>query len=696
MTLSAFLNPASVAIFGASQNPEKIGGRPIRFMKELGFTGGIYPINPTRSEVQGLTCYPDLDALPEVPDAAIIAVPRDRVLDSIAACGARGVKACVVMASGFGEAGEAGRAAEAEMLAIAARTGMRIVGPNSQGLANFHNGAVLNFSTMFIEEPPQAGPVACISQSGAMSVVPYGMLRQRGIGVGHCHATGNDADVTVSELAAEVVLDPTVRLCILYMESLRDPENLALAASRARARGVPIIALKSGRSADGQRAAASHTGAIATEDRVIDAFLQRHGIWRAEGTEAMVQAAEIYLQGWRPAGKRVAVVSNSGATCVLAADAVARFGMTLAAFAPATEESIRQALPDFAASRNPVDITAALLTDSGLFGKVLPRAGEDAGVDIVMIGIPVSGKGYDFERFAQDTADFVRDYGKPVVLAAPQMTVRAAFARHGIPTFETEDSAIRALAQFTDHLAMMDRAAAADLSSDTPASGAVKPVPSHTAGATLDEDASMALIAAKGVAVPQRQICTTVQQATAFLDTCPQGIVLKANSAQIPHKSEHGLVRVGLQQPDDIARHFAEIAAKLDDMAVPFQGVLAAQMLDKGVELVIGGHIDPVFGPVVIVGEGGIAVEAMPDNQLLFPPFTLPDVRAAVARLRIAPLFDGVRGAAPLDVQAIYQAMQAVADLLENDGVVSVDINPLIATAQGAVAADALVVMART
>lgn len=685
MSLSALLNPSSVAIFGASQNPEKIGGRPIRFMKEMGFAGGIYPINPQRSEVQGLTCYPDLDALPEVPETAIVAVPKDRVLETIAVCAERGVKACVVMASGFGEAGESGRAAEAEMLAIAARTGMRIVGPNSQGLANFHNGAVLNFSTMFIEEPPEAGPVACISQSGAMSVVPYGMLRQRGIGVGHCHATGNDADVTVSELAAEVVLDPTVKLCILYMESLRDPANLALAAERARARGVPIIALKSGRSADGQRAAASHTGAIATEDRVIDAFLERHGIWRAEGTEAMVHAAEIYLQGWKPGGKRVAVVSNSGATCVLAADAVARFGMTLAQFSPETEESIRQALPDFAASRNPVDITAALLSDSGLFGKVLPRAGEDAGVDIVMIGIPVSGKGYDFERFAQDTADFVRDYGKPVVLAAPQSTVRAAFARHGIPTFETEDSAIRAVAQFTNHLVLMERAAG----------GAVKAMRSRGVGATLDEDASMALVGAKGISVPQRRICMTVQEVDAFMVDCPQGIVLKANSSEIPHKSEHGLVRVGLKQPNEVAHHFAEIEAKLKEMGVPFEGVLAAEMLNEGCELLIGGHIDPVFGPVVIVGEGGIAVEAMPDNQLLFAPFSLSEVDAALARLRIAPLFQGVRGAAPLNAQAVYQAMQGVADMLEKDGVLSVDINPLITTPHGAVAADALLVVAK-
>ena len=690
MSLSSLLNPSSVAIFGASQNPEKIGGRPIRFMKEMGFSGRLYPINPGREVVQDLPCFPDLAALPEVPEAAIVAVAKDRVLDTLRDCADRGVKGCVVMASGFGEASEEGRRAEEEMRAIAARSGMRIVGPNSQGLANFNTGAILSFSTMFIEEPPQAGPVACISQSGAMSVVPYGMLRQRGIGVGHCHATGNDADVSVSELAAEVVLDPAVKLCILYLETLRDPANLALAAERARARGVPIIALKSGRSPDGARAAASHTGAIATEDRVIDAFLERHGIWRAEGTEAMVQAAELYLQGWQPAGKRIAVVSNSGATCVLSADAVERYGLDLVRFAPETEENVRQVLPDFAASRNPIDITAALLTDSGLFGKVLPKVGEDPNVDILMIGIPVSGKGYDFERFAQDTADFARTYGKPVVLAAPQRPVRDAFARKGIPTFETEDAAIRALAQFVDHTAMAQQAAGGPVAAGTAAAGRATAGAGDGGGRTLDEFASLARVADKGVRVPRRQICTTEAEAQAFLADCPGGIVLKANSPEVPHKSEHGLVRVGIDTPAEVARHFDEIRDKLAAMGVPFGGVLAAEMLTPGRELVVGGHLDPVFGPVVVVGDGGIAVEAMPDNRLLLTPFTQADIDLALSRLRIGPLFDGVRGGKALNARAVYEAARGVADLLVEGEVLSVDINPLITTADGATAADAL------
>src|SRR5690554_1013913 len=306
MSLQALLAPHSVAIIGASDNADKIGGRPIRYLQEFGFKGRILPVNPSRSTVQDLPAWPSVKDLPEAPDAAIIAVAGQAAVEAVEACAAKGVKAAIIMASGFGETGPEGKAEEARLRKLANAAGMRLVGPNSQGLANFGTGAILSFSTMFIEAQPQDGPVACISQSGAMSVVPYGLLRERGIGVRHVHATGNDCDVTVSELAAAVIQDPDVKLLLLYLETLTDPEHLARAAAIGRERGVPIIALKSGRSQDGQRAAASHTGAIATADRVVDAFLEKHGIWRADGVLDLVQAAELYLQGWKPAGRNLA------------------------------------------------------------------------------------------------------------------------------------------------------------------------------------------------------------------------------------------------------------------------------------------------------------------------------------------------------------------------------------------------------
>ncbi|GAB3676403.1 acetate--CoA ligase family protein [Salinisphaera aquimarina] len=690
MTIASLLNPASVAIIGASENSDKIGGRPLRYLQEFGFQGEIYPINPSRQTVQGLVCFPSLDALPAVPETVIIAVAGESAIAAVEACAAAGVAAAIIMASGFGELGEDGKRTEAYMRTVAHQANMRLVGPNSQGLANFGNGAVLNFSTMFIESPPADGPVACISQSGAMSVVPYGLLRARGIGVRHVHATGNDCDVSVGELAAEVVQDPEVRLLLLYLETLADPEALARAAQVARERDVPIIALKSGRSEDGRRAASSHTGAIANSDRVVDAFFARNGIWRARGTQELVRATELYLQGWHPEGRNLAVISNSGATCVLAADAAEHAGLPLATFPKAIEAELQATLPSFASPRNPVDITAALLTDSTLFSKVLPTAGKDPNVDLFLIGIPVSGKGYDFPRFASDTSAFIRDRGKPVALAAPQSKVREAFSAQGVPVFETEDQAIDALAQFVDHQRLIQRARRTLPITLRPTSVGCS--------ATLDESAALDYIEQTGVPVARHKLCHNAEEAIDFLAASSGSIVLKACSRHIPHKSDHGLVKLGIADADTLNVAFAELVTGIEQLGHRFDGILACEQIKGERELMIGGHIDPTFGAVVVIGDGGILVEAMPDNAVLLPPIDEGSVRDALRSLRIAPLFEGVRGQQALDSAAVTKVAQAVAELLASSvtDIQSVDINPLIVDATGAWAVDALIEVAST
>lgn len=683
MSLAALVRPQSIAIVGASDNTDKIGGRPLYFSQLQGYKGRLLPINPARETVQGLPAYPSLEALPEAPDCVVIAVPGQAAVDAVETSAKIGAKAAIIIASGFGELGEEGKREEARMRKLANDAGMRLIGPNSQGLANFGTGAIMSFSTMFIEIEPKDGPVAVISQSGAMSSVPYGLLRERGIGVRHVHATGNDCDVTVSELACEVVQDEDVRLLMLYLEGLDNPAMLARAAALGRERGVPIIAVKSGRSEHGKRAAASHTGAIATPDRTVDAFLEKHGIWRAGGMAEMVRAAEMYLQGWSPTGRKLAILSNSGASGVLCADAAERAGLPLATLSAETEATVAEALPAFASPKNPVDVTAALLSDSGLLGKVMPAAGADPDVNLFLLSVPVSGRGYDFPRYARDAAACAAATGKPVVLAAPQARVRAAFAEMGIPGFPTEDDAVAALAQFAVHTEMLARSAA----DFTPPRAVAGPT------ATLSEAASLDLLARFGVPTVRRAVCADLEAALAFLAAGAGSIVLKAVSAAIPHKSEHGLVHVGLSDGASVERAFAAIEAKVKALGHPFEGVLAADMVRGGREIVVGGHMDPVFGPVVVVGDGGIAVEAMPDNALLLPPFNADDVARAINGLRIAPLFAGVRGRPPLSMAAVTTAAMAVADLLADDdaAVVSVDINPLIVTPDGATAVDGLV-----
>ena len=410
-TLDGLFRPRSVAVIGASDNPHKVGGRPILYLQRHGFKGAIYPINPARTSVQSLKSYPEIGVTPEAPELAIVAVAGDEALAAVEACAARGVKVAVVMTSGFGETGDAGLQKQSRMAQVAKEKGMRLIGPNCQGLANFATGLVANFSTIFNEVEAKDGPVAIVSQSGANSQAIYALLRDKGLGVRHVHATGNEADVSVADLAQAVVEDDGVRLLLLYMEAVKDPAALAAAARTAGERGVPIVALKAARTASGQKAASSHTGALASEDRVIDAFLERHGIWRAEDTQGLVSAAELYLSGRRARGKRLVFISNSGASCVMAADHCERRAIPLARV---PKERLAQVLPAFAGLDNPIDVTGALLSDSGLLGGVLPVVGDHC--DLMLVALPVAGAGYDVARFAADVSAFQRRYDIPAAV----------------------------------------------------------------------------------------------------------------------------------------------------------------------------------------------------------------------------------------------------------------------------------------
>ena len=687
-SLAAALDPRSVAVIGASENPNKIGGRPIHYLGRFGYRGRIYPINPNRTELQGLKAYPDLASLPEAPDLVIIAVPGAAAVHAVEACAARGVKAAIVMASGFGETGEAGRIQERAMVARARAAGMRLIGPNTQGLANFGTGAVASFSTMFIEAPPQDGPVAIVSQSGAMSVVPYGLLRGRGLGVRHCHATGNDADVTVAELALLVVEDPAVRLLLLYLESIADAAALAAVAAAARARDLPVVVLKAGRTEAGQRAAQSHTGALANEDRVVDAFLRQQGIWRARDMAELVNAAELYLAGWRPAGRRLVTISNSGASGVMAADRAGELGMPLARLAETTLHELAAALPGFATVSNPIDITAALLGNNRLFGAILPILARDPAADLCLIALPVAGTGYEVDTFARDTADFARATGKPVAVVTPQASVGQVFRDAGIPVFPMEVAAIDALDQIARHQVMRQRPFAPAL----PNLSVTLPPGTNR---FLNEAESLAVLAAHGVPVVPHRLCRSEAEARAAFRALGPDVAVKACSAGIPHKSEHGLVALGIASEDATAAAFGDQWRQLGAMGVPCDGIIVAAMAGGVRECLLGARLDPVFGPVVLVGDGGKYVEAMPDIALLLPPFSAGDARAALEGLRIAPLFRGVRGEQPLDGDALAQGALRLAAIMSSarGEIASIDLNPVMVGTEGKgiVVADALI-----
>ncbi|KUH69817.1 CoA-binding protein [Mycolicibacterium novocastrense] len=688
-SLRVALNPRSIAVIGASDNPHKIGGRPIAYLSRFGYRGRIIAINPTKSEVQGLRTYSSLETAPEAPEMAIVAVPGELAVEAVDQCAAGGVRICIVMSSGFGEAHQEGKHLESEMRERARAVGMRIVGPNSQGLVNFGTGTVASFSTMFTEVQPKDGPVGIISQSGAMAVIPYGLLRARGVGVRHSHATGNDCDVTVCELATVVAEDSELRLLMLYLEGIPDPWNLAEAARIARKRNLPIVALKAGRTSAGQVAANSHTGALASEDRIVDAFLQEHGIYRAQTMTELVATAPLYLQGWRPRGRRLVAISNSGAVCVLSADAATDAGMPLEPLQEQTQSDLRAILPGFATVRNPVDITAALLTNSSLFGAILPPISRDPAADAFMIGIAVAGAGYDVEAFARDSSRFAAETGKPLVVAASQDSVAHSFREQGLVTYPTEGEAIQALGRYLTHMTLMENA-----SRRQPVIPG-RPI-TTTREKMLDEAESLELLAAIGVPVVQHKLCSTSAEVLGvFARLGATRVVVKGCTDGVAHKSELGLVRLGLENDQDVVAAFDAVQAAAQAENLVLSGVIVAEQVQGGHEMMIGARIDPVFGPIVLVGAGGRHVEALPDLRLLLAPFTRTQVAEALGRLRMAPLLRGVRGEPDMDVQAFCEVAVAIGKLISQleSGVTQIDVNPVIMRRRGdgCVAVDAVI-----
>lgn len=688
------LNPKSIAIIGASANPNKIGGRPLQYLKRYGFTGNVYPINPARTEVQGLASARCLADLPEVPEVAVIAVGGQAAFEGVEECAAAGVKLVVVMAGGFGEIDPVhGKETERRMTALAGARGMRIIGPNCQGLANIGTGAIFSLSTMFGEPPlPKDGPVGIVGQSGAVSATVYGMLRQRGIGVRHVHSTGNDCDVTACELASVVAEDPDLKLLLMYLEGLPDPYYLARAAAVARARDLPIMVVKGGRTRAGQIAVSTHTGSLSSEDRVVDAFLRQHGIWRADSIAEMIEGAELYLTGRRPSGRRLAVITTSGATGVMVADAATSSGIEMARFTPDTTEALASVLPPIATAGNPVDLTGAMLTDNGLFVRALNVVANDPGVDVFFVGVSVVGAGYDLDMLTTATAECAARTGKLVVIAATQVSVAERFRSAGLPAYQFETRAVEALGRFMAHLDLMcaTRLRAPAL----PAPQASSPHPE--VARVLNEADSLSVLADAGVPVVPHRLCRTTEEVRAAFDALGGPVVIKGCLSEVTHKSELGIVELNIRDGDQAVDAYRRIADKLRAAGLAFAGVLVARMIKGRRELMIGAHRDPVFGPVIVVGDGGMYVEAIPDVRVLIAPVTPALVRDALSTLRIAPLLRGVRGEPPVDLVAFLDATMAVSNLMTraDSRIESVDINPVIVASagDGCLAVDAVVV----
>src|SRR5690625_5128173 len=669
----AVFNAQSVAVVGASNNPDKVGGRPIHYLQRFGYQGVIYPVNPRRSVVQGLKAYPSVSALPTPVELAVIVVGKSHVMAAVQACADQGVNTAVILSSGFGELDAQGKTMQQGLLELAQQYGMRLIGPNSQGVANFRNGLVTNFSSMLKQEVPADGPVAIVSQSGATSGVLYTLVRKRGLGVRYLLATGNEADITTAELALATLQDPDVRLLLLYTENLGDADNWRLLGEAAHRKGVPVLVVKAGRTRHGAQTAQSHTGALVSEDGVVDAFFAHCGIWRCHDLEMLADTAQLYLDRWSQPLGDVILISNSGAACVMATDAAVLSGLPLASLDADVISDLHTLIPGTVNCHNPIDLTTAIMTDSGLVAKVLGCLGRRRH-DLILFSLPVAGEGYDLERIAKDLRTHQSQTQATVLVTGTVAAIRDPFAEQGLAVLNSEHRAIEVFTQFFRHKALLASRTQETVVSRAPEAITIPRQPRY------NEAESLAVLKAVGLPVVSYHVCHSMEAVMTAWQELATPLVLKGLSQDLPHKSEHGLVFLGLEDAQAVRNAYEACRSKLAALDVAWEGVLVAPQVRAPLEVAIGLKQDPVFGPVLLVGAGGKYVEAMPDFQLLMAPASRAEIRQAFLGLRVAPRFAGLRGEPALALDALVEVVHtfsaAAPVLLQH--LDAIDINPVM------------------
>lgn len=685
--LDVLLNPASIAVVGASSNPMKLGGRPIAYMQKQGYQGTIYPVNPKATQIQGLPAYPSLSAIGRPVDLAIIAAPAAMVEDTICEGIAAGVKAFVVFSSGFAELSAEGSAIQSRLRAMCEAAGVLLLGPNCLGAIDIRNRVVASFTTAMEEHKLIEGGFAFVSQSGALGAYWLDMVFQRGIGVSSWIATGNEAGVTVADAIYHLAHDPATRVIGCYIEDIKDGPAFREAARAAIAVGKPILLIKAGRSQTGAAAAASHTGALAGEDARYQALFDQIGILRVNSLLEMGDVARLVLMQPTPTGRNVGVISVSGGAGVLLADELDEAGFRVPPFDEATRARIDAELPDYVSANNPLDVTGGVAGDSSIFGRVLDALGTAPDHDSFVLFIGLMGS-----ISADLSQSLVRAFaraGKQVVVvwigARPEVV--SELECNGLPVYPDIPQAVAAMASARDLVATQGRAGAL---------GGVAwpaPLPSPESCEPRSEVRSQDFVRAHcALRFPKQRLIQTPEEARVALADLAAPLAVKLQSPDMLHKSEHGGVRLGLTSIADITgavRDMLEIAKAKE---LRLDGILLQEMTPVAQELIIGFRRDPVFGPLLLIGRGGVEVELRPDRAMAYLPMIPEAVEQMIRSLATAPLFTGFRGGPSGNIAALALELSRLGDaFVADESIEEIEINPLALARDGRfVALDAL------
>ena len=680
--LRALFAPRSVALIGASADPQSISARPLRMLRQHGFGGTLYPVNPKYADAQleGLKVYPSIAAVPEAVDLALIAVPANVVTPVLQDCAAAGVHTTLVITSGFAESGQNGAALQREITDVVKRSGIRVCGPNSEGLYVPSSGLCATFSPAVDPEhgyaPSRAGgPIAIVSQSGGMAFALLNHAHDRGLDVGAVVSTGNEVDLTWPEYVDYLLDQAEVRVVLGFVEAIRQPARLIAVARKAARLKKPIVVAKIGRSEAGKRAAASHTASLVGADMAHSAAFRQLGILRVDDVDEMLDLAAYFSAARLPAGKRGAVLTASGGAGAWLADACAVRGLELPPPPPETQAAIRELIPAYGSVANPVDITAQAVLGGG-YEQALDLLARSDGFDMVVAVATLVRE----ERFFETLPDVKAVIARTSSVVAYYSYTRASprvigtLAELGIPCFSTPGRTARALGAAADYASFVRRAGDVAVF-DVAASGSEKWPPPV---GRLSENGTRAYLAPLGIPSPLDCLARSAADAVACFEALgSQPVALKVQSPDVMHKGAIGGVRLGVSTPEGVREAFAQVMASA---AGPVEGVLVQRMAPRGVEAFVAARREPLLGPMVVVGLGGSEVETLRVISMRLAPVSLREAQAMIGELRGAALLDS-RG----DIAGLAAAVVRVSELAARlpPSVANVEINPLLVLPPG-------------
>jgi acetyltransferase len=687
--LTSFFAPQGVAVVGASRDPAKVGGSVLANLRGAGFEGRVWPVNPRADTVQGLPATPSLLAISGPVDLAVIAVPAPAVLPALKECVAKGIRGAIVLSAGFREAGEPGQAREVELRTWLREQPIRILGPNCLGWIRPSR----RLNATFAPGMPPAGGIAFLSHSGALATAILDWARARRLGFSFFATLGNQADLTESDVLEAAVDDPETQVIVAYLEGLADGRRFfdALRATTAR---KPVILLKAGRSPEGGRAVSSHTGALAGSDVAFDAAVRQAGAVRARSVEELFDLARSIASQRLPRGRNLLVVTNGGGLGVIATDAARDAGLEVTALDAPVQARLRAALPSTASVANPVDLVGD--ADAARYTNALNAIGPDAKPDAALVIMTVQAA-TDAVGIARAILGAIRGWSRPVVAAmvggdrvAPGIRI---LEEAGVPCFSFPEPAVTALAG----MALVAERLRSHISESRP-----RTIPAGARPAVEQLRAAgqpilgllelLPLLDAYEIPVLKPQLVASAEEAAAIATQLNCPVALKIVSPDISHKTDVGGVSLGVTSPTEVARLARDMLTGVRQRRpdATIQGVMVQPMAPAGKELLLGILRDAQFGPLVVVGFGGIYVEVLRDTTARLAPLSPPEAARMLNELRMAPLLRGVRGEPAVDQTALAATIarfsQLAADCPE---LVELELNPLVAHATGVVTVDA-------